>query len=141
MRFSIVSFLSGCLALIIVAVLGYAQMNDDGVTGWLTSQIGKVISLFPQGEPSEKGFSAIGAFNIYEDNLRRLLIVGSIIFAVIGLVFAYISAKKEQFSLWYSAGVLLAGTALSILHLGLGIVAMLVTTILILSVRKGMPRA
>lgn len=137
---SIFSFLLGCFALLTVAVLGYAHANDDGVTGWLTSHIGEIINLLPQNESGEKGYRTIAAFAIYEDNLRKLLIAGSVVLATVSLFCACISAKREQFSLWYSAGVLLAGTALSLLHFASGLVVTLIVAAVILSVRNGMTR-
>lgn len=136
MRLGKIATALGVFSFICVLVIGFSQVHDDGINSPLVNFISSLFNFEKDFQKSEAVMKSVSIFDIYEENIRFLLKITTIILAILSGIIAVLASRQEASSLWYSIAVFTSGFALTEISYFLAGSFVIICLVIIMSFRK-----
>ncbi len=131
------AFLLALFSFLCAFIIGISQYHDNAMN------ISPIVNFIAQIYDFEKNNSSNGImlkslsiFDIYEENIQKILKRVAILFAILSGAAAVYSSKKETSSFWYSVSIYVATLSLTVVNLLVAGIFLIICFFTIMHVRK-----
>lgn len=137
MSVSKIAFLLALFSFLCAFMVGLSQYHENGMNkSPMVNLIAQVYDFDKNDSSNGVMLKSLSIFDIYEENIRKILNRVAIAFAILSGVVAMYSSKKEVSSFWYSVAIYTATLSLAVVNLLVAGIFLIICFFTIMHIRR-----
>ena len=137
MSISKIAFLLALFSFLCAFTVGISQYHENGMNkSPMVNLIAQVYDFEKNDSSNGVMLKSLSIFDIYEENIRKILNRVAIVFAILSGAVAVHSSKKEVSSFWYSVAIYIATLSLAVVNLLVAGIFLIICFFTIMHIRR-----